>query len=526
MYRYWSLPGAIRPIVAADSPAPRLQLRGICKRYPTVVANDRIDLAVGVGEIHALIGENGAGKSTLMKIVYGVIRPEAGRIEWQGHEVRIGSPAEARRLGIGMVFQHFALFETLSVAENIALALDEKIAPAKLAPRIRAVAERYGLPVDPERLVHSMSVGERQRVEIVRCLLQHPKLLIMDEPTSVLTPQAVLQLFDTLRRLAAEGMSILYISHKLDEIRALCDRATVLRGGRVSGTACPRRESNASLARLMVGSDLTERPPTLKAAGEIRLELSGYSLAARDPFGTALRGIDLCVRAGEIVGIAGVSGNGQKELLAALSGETVAAHEGSISLCGRRVENKSAAERRKLGLGVVPEERLGRGAVPPMSLADNALLTGWHAGMVRHGVVQSRAARASARATIAAFKVKAGSELTIAERLSGGNLQKFIVGREIRLAPKVLIVAQPTWGVDVGAALLIHQALIALRDSGAALLVISEELEELFTICDRIAVMAAGALSPPQPRAQLSIETVGLLMTGTARPAPGVTAYA
>jgi simple sugar transport system ATP-binding protein len=276
----------------------------------------------------------------------------------------------------------------------------------------------------------------------------------------------------------------------------------------------------------MVGSDLTERPPTLKAAGEIRLELSGYSLAARDPFGTALRGIDLCVRAGEIVGIAGVSGNGQKELLAALSGETVAAHEGSISLCGRRVENKSAAERRKLGLGVVPEERLGRGAVPPMSLADNALLTGWHAGMVRHGVVQSRAARASARATIAAFKVKAGSELTIAERLSGGNLQKFIVGREIRLAPKVLIVAQPTWGVDVGAALLIHQALIALRDSGAALLVISEELEELFTICDRIAVMAAGALSPPQPRAQLSIETVGLLMTGTARPAPGVTAYA
>jgi simple sugar transport system ATP-binding protein len=269
----------------------------------------------------------------------------------------------------------------------------------------------------------------------------------------------------------------------------------------------------------MLGSDLTERPPTLKAAGESRLELKGYSQAAREPFGTALCGIDLCVRAGEILGIAGVSGNGQKELLAALSGETVGVHEGSINLCGRRVDALGAGERRKLGLGFVPEERLGRGAVPSLSLADNALLTGWRARMVRHGVVQLRAARASARETIAAFNVDAGGELDVAERLSGGNLQKFIVGREIRLAPKVLIVARPTWGVDVGAALLIHQALIALRDSGAALLVISEELEELFTLCDRIAVLAAGTLSPPQPRAQLSIETVGLLMTGTAQAA-------
>jgi ABC-type uncharacterized transport system ATPase subunit len=501
---------------AQPVPAPRLRLRGITRRYPAVLANDGIDLSVAVGEIHAVMGENGAGKSTLMKIIYGVTRPDSGSIEWEGRLTVIDNPAAARRLGIGMVFQHFALFETLSVAENIALALDERSAPTALAPRIRAVAERYGLPVDPERLVHSMSVGERQRVEIVRCLLQSPKLLIMDEPTSVLTPQAVQQLFATLRRLAGEGMSILYISHKLEEIRSLCDTATVLRAGRVSGTARPREESAASLARLMVGEDLHDAPLTAREPGEVRLELKNYSLAARDPFGTALRHIDLAVRAGEIVGIAGVSGNGQKELLAALSGETVGAHEGTISLRGVSVDELGAAARRALGLGFVPEERLGRGAVPGMTLADNALLTGSRAGMVRHGLIQHRVARLFARATIAEFKVTCAGELAAAERLSGGNLQKFIVGREIRLAPRVLLAAQPTWGVDVGATLLIHQALIALRDGGAAVLVISEELDELYAICDRIAVLNQGRLSAVQPRAALSVEAVGLLMAGAA----------
>jgi ABC-type uncharacterized transport system ATPase subunit len=494
--------------------APRLVLRGITKRYPTVLANDAIDVRVGVGEIHAVMGENGAGKSTLVKIVYGVTRPDSGSIEWEGRPTIIENPAAARHLGIGMVFQHFALFETLSVAENIALALDERIAPAALAPRIRAVAERYGLPVDPGRLVHSMSVGERQRVEIVRCLLQSPKLLIMDEPTSVLTPQAVQQLFATLRRLAGEGMSILYISHKLDEIRTLCDSATVLRAGRVSGTARPREESAASLARLMVGDDLQEARLTLREPGEVSLQIKDYSMASDDPFGTALHHIDLTVRAGEIVGIAGVSGNGQKELLAALSGERIGAYAGAISLCGVRVDELGAAARRALGLGFVPEERLGRGAVPAMTLADNTLLTGSRAGMVRHGFIKHRVARQFARAIIDEFKVKCAGESSTAEQLSGGNLQKFILGREIRLAPRVLLAAQPTWGVDVGAALLIHQALIGLRDAGAAVLVISEELDELFAICDRIAVLTAGRLSAVQPRAALTVAAVGLLMAG------------
>src|SRR5450631_1327017 len=262
----------------------RLVLTGITKRYPSVVANDDVSLSVRPGVIHAVLGENGAGKSTLMKIIYGVTKPDAGTILWNDRYETISAPSQARRMGIGMVFQHFSLFETLTVWENIALALDEPLPTSKLAAQITEVSEKYGLPIDPYRLVHSMSVGERQRVEIVRCLLQEPKLLIMDEPTSVLTPQAVLTLFETLRRLAAEGCSILYISHKLDEIRALCDRATVLRGGKVSGTALPKQETSSSLARMMIGGELAECHLTARAAGEVRLQLKNLSLPTLDPF--------------------------------------------------------------------------------------------------------------------------------------------------------------------------------------------------------------------------------------------------
>jgi general nucleoside transport system ATP-binding protein len=501
--------------MASNTPVPRLVLRGISKRFLNVQANDSVHLSVGVGEIHALIGENGAGKSTLMKIACGALKPDEGSIEWDGRAVTFNSPADARRLGIGMVFQNFALFETLTVAENISLALDEKLAPAELAQRIHTVADRYGLPLDPHRLVHSMSVGERQRVEIVRCLLQSPKLLIMDEPTSVLTPQAVAQLFDTLRGLAAEGMSILYISHKLAEVRTLCDKATVLRNGKVSGTANPRQESTASLARLMIGADLPEYAVRAHPLGNVRLDVRDFSLEAPEPFGTTLRAISLQVRGGEIVGIAGVSGNGQKELLAALSGENRAPHQGSIHIDGRSVDFEGSARRRELGLGFVPEERLGRGAVPSMSMTDNSLLTGGRVGMVRGGFIQRNVAAAAARSVIAEFGIKA-EESSLAERVSGGNLQKFIVGREIRLMPKILLAAQPTWGVDVAAAQSIHRALVALRDAGAAILMVSEDLDELFALCDRIGVLANGKLSTVYPRSQLNVETVGTLMAGVA----------
>ena len=497
---------------------PRLQLLGISKIYPSVVANAEVRLDVMPGEIHAVLGENGAGKSTLMKIIYGVTRPDAGEIMWEGKQVHIHSPSDARKLGIGMVFQHFALFETLTVAENISLALDEAITPAQLAPRIRAVSEQYGLPLDPERRVHSMSVGERQRVEIVRCLLQSPRLLIMDEPTSVLTPDAVLKLFESLRRLASEGVSILYISHKLDEIQALCDKATVLRAGRVSGTANPREETAHSLAELMIGGDLPTCQLLPRAPGEVRLALDHLSVASGDPFGTDLQDVCLDLRGGEIVGIAGVSGNGQQELLKAISGELPLRQAAGVRLLGQDVGRVNAAGRRQLGMSFVPEERLGRGAVPDLSLADNALLTGYipagGTGMVKRGLIQRGAVREFARKVIARFKVKCGDELSAAASLSGGNLQKFIVGREIALKPKVMVVAQPTWGVDIGAAMLIRQAIIDMRDQGVAVLVVSEELDELFMMCDRLAVLARGRLSRAVAVADTSVNQIGVWMSG------------
>jgi ABC-type uncharacterized transport system ATPase subunit len=508
------------------SAVPRLSLRGITKRYPSVTANDNVSLDILPGQIHAVLGENGAGKSTLMKIIYGVTRPDAGTIEWEGQSVAITSPASARKLGIGMVFQHFALFDTLTVAENIALALDEPISPALLAPRIRAVSQEYGLPLDPARHVHSMSVGERQRVEIVRFLLQSPRLLIMDEPTSVLTPDAVRTLFASLRRLAAEGCSIVYISHKLDEIQALCDHATVLRGGRVAGSAVPREESAHSLAELMIGGDLPTCALAPRAPGEVRLALDQLSVASDVPFGCDLRAISLQVRSGEIVGLAGVSGNGQQELLKAISGEATHAVRGAVTLCGTEAGHLGAAARRQLGLAFVPEERLGRGAVPDLSLEDNALLTGYVAagatGMLRHGLVQRAAVRAFAARVIERFKVKCGGARSAASSLSGGNLQKFIVGREIALGPKVMLLAQPTWGVDIGAAMLIRQAIIDLRDQGVAVLVVSEELDELFMICDRIAVLAGGRLSPAVAVAETSVNQVGMWMSGAFDTLPSV----
>jgi ABC-type uncharacterized transport system ATPase subunit len=508
---------------ASDNLPPRLELKGITKVYPSVVANDAIDLSVQPGEIHALLGENGAGKSTLMKIVYGVARPDAGTIRWNGNVVAITSPARARALGIGMVFQHFSLFETLTVAENIALALDPHAVSADLPERIRDVSEHYGLPLDPRRHVHTMSVGERQRVEIVRCLLQEPKLLIMDEPTSVLTPQAVEKLFETLRRLAAEGCSILYISHKLDEIRALCQHATVLRAGRVTGECDPRQESASSLARMMIGGELPHpkhREATTRGDGA--LIVRGFSLPADDPFGVDLADIELSVRGGEIVGIAGVSGNGQKELMAALSGERPVRDAQAIKLNGVPVGRLDAAARRALGLVFVPEERLGRGAVPEMTLAENALLTAQRQALVRRGFIRFDAVRAYAQATIARFNVKAPGPDAAARSLSGGNLQKYIVGREILQGPRVMIAAQPTWGVDVGASAQIRQALIDLRDEGVAVLVVSEELDELMEICDRLCVIARGRLSPAKPLRETNAESVGLMMAGSFIGAQGV----
>ncbi len=496
--------------------APLLQLSGVSKRYGGVQANSGIDLSVDAGTIHAILGENGAGKSTLMKLIYGVERPDEGQVFWQGGAVALSSPSDARRLGIGMVFQHFSLFETLSVVQNMALIVPGS--KTELATRIRDLGAAFGLSVDPQAMVHSLSVGERQRVEIIRCLLLNPKLLILDEPTSVLPPQSVALLFETLRALRAKGMAILFISHKLEEIRELCDCATILRQGRVTARLDPREGTAHDLATLMIGRPMPPPVhPTPHGLGEERLALSNLTFANEDPFGVSLKDISLSVRGGEILGIAGISGNGQQELAALISGE-IALKSGAsaVTLMGKPVGDLGAAARRKRGLAFVPEDRLGRGAVPDMSLADNALLTAHSRGLVQNGFINRKAERAFTADCIARFDVRTAGPQAEAGSLSGGNLQKFIMGREMMLEPSVLLVAQPTWGVDIGAASEIRQRLVAMRNAGAAIVVISEEIDELFEICDRLQVLHKGHLSPSQDVAATSVEQIGTYMIGAA----------
>ena len=496
---------------------PRLHLAGITKSYPGVVANRDVSLTVMPGETHAVLGENGAGKSTLMKIIYGSVKPDVGTVLFNGWPVTIRNPQEARALGISMVFQHFSLFDTITVAENVWLGLDKRLTLSEVTLSITAKAAEYGLDIDPARPVHTLSVGEMQRVEIIRALLTNPQLLILDEPTSVLTPQAVDKLFVVLKKLASQGCSILYISHKLHEIRELCNACTVLRGGQVTGVCNPAEESNASLSRLMIGAEppqLTRRAPQV---GAPVLRVHDLQLVRDDQFGVDLIDISLEVRAGEVVGIAGVSGNGQKELLYALSGEDVRAAPGSVRIGEVDASHLHPGGRRKLGLHFVPEERLGRGAVPTLGLAHNLLLTrnesiSWPrfaGGWVRVGQLGTHA-----EAIIRRFNVKASGPQAPARALSGGNLQKFIVGREIDARPTLFIVSQPTWGVDVGAAAQIRGEILALRDAGCAVLVVSEELDELFELSDRLHVIARGQLSPSVPIGEATVEQIGEWMSG------------
>jgi simple sugar transport system ATP-binding protein len=495
---------------------PLLQARAIIKSYGSFVANDGVDLDIYPRTIHALLGENGAGKSTLVKVIYGLIQPSAGELRWMGEKIVLAGPAQARALGIGMVFQHFSLFENLTVAENVALALDRADSLTEVSARLAQVSRDYGLPLDPWREVWRLSVGERQRIEIVRMLMQDPKLLILDEPTAVLTPQEADQLFTVLRRLRDEGRAILYISHKLDEVKRLCDRATILRGGNKIATCDPRQETAGSLARMMVGAEIGEvKPARGRAATVPRLVVRSLSLEPDDPHGVRLKDISLEVRGGEIVGIAGVAGNGQHELFAVLSGERAAPQPDNVVIDGQAAGRLSISERRRLGAAFVPEERLGHGAAPRMKLSENALLTGHAAsGMVKGGFIDRPAMLAAVDRATSVFDVRKARRDPEAVSLSGGNLQKFVIGREILREPGVLVVSQPTWGVDAGAAATIRQALIDLAAGGAAMLVISQDLDELIEIADRIAVMFHGTLSRPLAAAQTTREMLGLLMGG------------
>ena len=498
-----------------------LEALHVTKVFGTLKANDDVTLKVKPGEIHAFLGENGAGKSTLVKMIYGALQPTSGEFRWMGKPVAIANPAAARKLGIGMVFQHFSLFEALTVAENIALAMPGAFDMKKLSERITRVSRDYGLPLEPFAVVADLSVGERQRIEIVRCLLQEPKLLIMDEPTAVLTPQEADQLFLTLARLASEGCAVIYISHRLEEVKRLCHNATILRHGKVVTNVDPAKETAGSLARLMVGGDIHKVSP-LDGETEyakkinIRLRLIDMSLPAEGPFSVALKNISLEVLAGEVVAIAGVAGNGQSEFFDAVSGERLLSSSAMLLIDSLPMGQADINERRKAGAAFVPEERLGHGAVPGFTLSQNVVLTrhSSDAALVRSGMVSGGEAASLSTRIIKEFDVRMGKPDPEARALSGGNLQKFVMGRELDRKPKVLVVNQPTWGVDAGASATIRQALIDLAREGSAVLVISQDLDEIFEIADRVAVISRGELSEAYPAVGLSAEKIGLLMAG------------
>ena len=489
-----------------------MEIRGLSKSYPGVVANADVSFDIGQHEIHALLGENGAGKSTLVKMIYGLVRPDQGAMTLNGQAFAPSEPKVARSQGVGMVFQHFSLFDALNVGENISLGMETILPQRHLAQRIREVSQAYGLPLDPNRIVGSLSAGERQRVEIIRCLLQNPNLLIMDEPTSVLTPQEVQTLFATLRKLKSEGTSILYISHKLEEIRSLCDTATILRRGKKVAGCTPSETSAAALAEMMVGASFKAPQKKQHELGKTRLSVKALTIAGNGSSKSPINDLSFDIAAGEILGIGGIAGNGQEELLAALSGEALSTPQ-MCQLNGENIGHLGPNARRTLGLLCAPEERLGHAAAPNMSLIENALLTGaLRKKLVKNGFLNWSGAEKFTKTIIDEFDVRTPGTANTAASLSGGNLQKFVIGREVLQDPDVLVVNQPTWGVDAAAAAAIRQSLLNLAAKGAAILIISQDLDELIEISDRFCALYEGRLSQIKKTAGLTIEDIGLMM--------------
>lgn len=492
---------------------PLLRVKDLTKIYPGVVANDSVSFDIFPGEIHSLLGENGAGKSTLVKMIYGIIQPDGGEMMLDTAPFQPARPSDARAHGVAVVFQHFSLFEAMTIGDNIALGLSQSMPKSDLNKLIIDVSVSYGLPLDPNCLVGDLSVGERQRVEIVRCLLQQPRLLVMDEPTSVLTPQEVSALFKTLRKLSDEGCAILYISHKLEEIRSLCSVVTVLRGGKVVGSCDPRKETARSLAEMMIGNSLKSAQAETLTFGKTRLAANDLCVQSDSKFGVDVKGISFELHASEILGIAGVAGNGQNELMRALTGEFLASRKDAVVMNGEPVGSMGPSLRRVRGMCFVPEKRLGHAAAPDMTLWENTVLSArTRMGLQKWGFLKLRETKRFAAEIIDAFAVKTGGVNHAAKSHSGGNLQKFIMGREILQRPNVLIVSQPTWGVDAGAAATIHQAIMDLAKAGAAILVISQDLDELMSISSSFAVISNGRLSKIYQSSNITAELVGRLM--------------
>ncbi len=494
-----------------------LELTNITKRFPGVLANDSVDFTVEAGQVHTLLGENGAGKSTLMKIVYGLYKPDEGEIRFKGETVKLASPNDAIQRGIGMIHQHFMLVPTLTVAENVALGLRGNLSRADMGPvraRLRDLSEQYGLQIDPDAVIWQLAVGERQRAEILKALYRDAELLVLDEPTAVLTPPEVDDLFVTLRQLRDDGKGLIFISHKLHEVMDLSDEITVLRDGRVSGHTRPSESSREQLAQMMVGRPV-ELHRTLAdvEVGEERLSIS--DLVVRGDRGTkAVDGLSISVKAGEIVGLAGVSGNGQRELAEAVLGLRPV-EAGEIKVAGKPRPDPTPRGVRQLGVSYVPEERMKDGVVGEFTVAENMILVDYNkAPYTKRGLLDFGSIGRRSRDLVDRFSVKTPSIEQPTRHLSGGNIQKVVIAREFTCDAEVLVVAQPTRGVDIGAAEYIHERLLEQRLNGAAILLISEDLDEVLQLSDRIVVVLEGRVMGEVQRADATPQAVGLLMSG------------
>ena len=497
---------------------PRLSLKNITKRYPGIVANDGINMDIAPGEVLAVLGENGAGKSTLMKIIYGSVRPDEGSLEFDGRPLDVSSPAEARASGIAMVHQHFALFDTLTVAENVALGLPPGRSTAEISEEVKTLGEKYGLEVDPAAVVYELSMGERQRVEIIRALMTNPKLLILDEPTSVLVPQAVRKLFVTLHRLAEEGVSILFISHKLNEIMEVSDRVSVLRKGKYIGTVNTSETTKQELSNMMVGRpvQLEVTKDEAKPAGEV-LKVDHLCVHSHVQKRNAVNDVSFTVRAGEIVCIAGIDGNGQTELVYGLTGLDKPS-SGTITLCGKDISHASIRHRGE-HMSHIPEDRHKHGLVLDFTLEQNMVLQRFNEPRFEnHGFINNKAVRDYANYLIDKFDVRSGQgAITRARSMSGGNQQKAIIAREVDRDKDLIVAVQPTRGLDVGAIEFIHSQLVAERDRGKAILLVSLELDEVMSLSDRILVMYEGEIVGELDPKKTTVEELGLYMAGAKR---------
>jgi simple sugar transport system ATP-binding protein len=501
-----------------------LEMRGIVKRFPGVLANDHVHFDVRAGEIHALLGENGAGKSTLMKVLYGLYQPDEGEVFLNGRAIQIHSPTDSLKYGIGMIHQHFMLVDNLTVAENVALGLKSSREPRLdldvVSARIRELAQKYSLQVEPQAIVSKLAVGQQQRVEIVKALYRGAALLVLDEPTAVLTPQEVDDLFVIFKQMAADGHALIFISHKLDEIFALTDRVTVLRDGRVVGTRPTSEVTKKDLANMMVGREvLLERVRPPRKLGEVRLKLVQVS-AVNDDGQRVLKNVSFEVRSGEIVSVAGVSGNGQRPLARAIAGLR-GVENGRILLEGRDVTGLSPAQMFQAGLSYIPEERMHDGVVKDFSVAENFILQDHIRAPYSKGIfLNFKQIAQHADQLIKSFNVKTPTQETPTKNLSGGNIQKLILARELAREPRVLIAAQPTRGVDIGATEYIHNQLLQQRSEGLATLLISEDLDEVKALSDRIIVLFGGEIMGIVSSDEVTTEGLGLMMAGERRLQP------